>query len=179
VLQEQALNIAQIALLGVVLGMLIDMYRVMARLINPGRYLAAVFDLLFWLACTLWAFVYLLQVNSGEARLYVLALLFGGFLLEQKLLGSSLRANLRAVLLALGRGINKVIEVVSLLLEAILDAICAPFRFIVRLTLRPLVWLISLVVKPARALRGRLRSLKRRLHATLTQWWEGEEPKEL
>ena len=70
-LQDQAFNIAQIALLGVALGMLIDMYRVITRMLNPGKYLAGLFDILFWLSCTLWTFVYLLRVNSGEARFYV------------------------------------------------------------------------------------------------------------
>ncbi|MDP3488373.1 MAG: spore cortex biosynthesis protein YabQ, partial [Bacillota bacterium] len=149
-LQEQAFNIAQIALLGVALGVLIDMYRIIASMLNPGKYLAGLFDLLFWLSCTLWAFVYLLGVNSGEARLYVLALLLLGFVLEQKILGRALRTNLRSVLRTLVKGLSKLINAVSIFLEAVLNAITAPYRFIARIVLWPIIWLVGLVLRPIR-----------------------------
>ena len=178
-LQEQAFNIAQIALLGVALGMLIDMYRVITRMLSPGKYLAGLFDLLFWLSCTLWTFVYLLQVNSGEARLYVLALLLLGFALEQKILGSTLRTNMRSVLRALIKGLSRVISAISVFLEAVLNAITAPFRFIVRSALRPLIWLIGLALSPVRLIVRRLRAFNRRMNVIAKKWWMGEEPKEL
>lgn len=177
-LQGQAFDIAQIVLLGVALGMLIDIYRVTTRMLNPGKYLAALFDLLFWLTAAIWAFVYLLRVNSGEARLYVLALLFLGYLLEQKVLGAYLRANLRAVLMTIGKGLSRLISAISVCLDTVLDFIAAPFRFVVRLLLRPLVWLVNLAFAPLRAMVRRVRQLLRRMRTLVTQWWAGEEPKE-
>ena len=178
-LQEQAVYIAQIALFGVALGMLIDMYRVVARMLNPGKYLAGLFDLLFWLSCTLWTFVYLLRVNSGEARLYVLALLLLGFILEQRILGKSLRTNLRSVLQALAKGLSRLINAISLFFEVVLNAITAPYRFIVRLALRPIIWIIGLVFRPIRFMVRRLRAFAKAMRTFVAKWWQGaEEPKE-
>ncbi|KAF0195629.1 MAG: spore cortex biosynthesis protein YabQ [Bacillota bacterium] len=177
-LQEQAFSIAQIALLGFALGMLIDIYRVSNSMLNPGRYLVGLFDILFWLSCTLWTFVYLLHVNSGEARLYVLALLLLGFVLEQNFLGSTLRTNLRSVLHALIKGLGRLIKGVSVLVEAVLEAITAPFRFLVKLFLRPIIWLVGFILRPIGFMLLRVRALDQAMRALVTKWWAGEEPKE-
>lgn len=177
-LQEQASNIAQIALLGVALGMLIDMYRVFTRMLNPGKYISGLFDLLFWLSCTLWTFVFLLRVNSGEARLYVLALLLLGFVLEQIILGSTLRTNFRSVLRTLIKGLSRLINAISVFVDAVLNAIMAPFRFIVRLILRPTIWLVGLVLRPVRFVARGLKVVYKTMRSYVKRWWAGEEPKE-
>ena len=178
-LQEQALNIPQLVLLGAALGMLIDIYRVLTHMLNSGRYLAGLFDLLFWLLCALWAFVYMLGVNSGEARLYVLALLLLGLVLEQKVLGHTLRENLRSVLGTLGKAVSKLISGIGVFVEAVLNAITAPFRFVVRLVLRPIRWLVGLILRPMRFAVGRLRQLSTAVRAFGTKWWAGDEPEDL
>lgn len=177
-LQDQAFNIAQIALLGVALGMLIDMYRVITRMLNPGKYLAGLFDILFWLSCTLWTFVYLLRVNSGEARFYVLALVLLGYVLEQRILGRTLRTNLRSVLQAITKGLSRLINAISVFVEALLNAITAPFRYFVRLILRPIMWVVGFILRPIRFAVRRVRAFNKALRTFVRTWWSGESPEE-
>lgn len=174
-LQEQASHIAHIVFLGAVLGMVIDMYRVVSAMLNPGKYLAAVYDIVFWLACTLWTFLYLLRSNSGEARLYVLALLLVGFILQQSIVGNRLRSSFKSVLRAVVRGVSKVIGFIAVVVDGFLNILVAPVRFVARLVIRPFAWLVSLLMRPARYGKRRLGALKRKLH----QWWRPpEEPKD-
>lgn len=170
---DQVFDIAQIALLGVALGMLIDIYRVIIYMFRPGKYLAVLYDLLFWFGCTLWAFVYLLGVNSGEARLYVLGVTLGGYIIEQRILGKSLRANLRSVLVSIFKGAKRVISSVAFGLDSILDAVTVPIRFLVRLAFRPLAYLLRLIFKPVRLAVRRARSAARETRAQFKSWWEG------
>lgn len=176
VLQEQAAHIAQIVFLGAVLGVAIDMYRVVAVMLNPGKYLSAIYDILFWLGCSLWTFLYLLSSNSGEARLYVLALLLMGFVVEQAILGRPLRRRLRAALKAVFMGISSVIRLLAWVIDAILDILVAPVRLFARILVRPLLWMYGLLVRPVRYGRQRLRSLTQ----VLSNWWRppGERPKD-
>lgn len=63
---------------GMVFGVLFDVLRVLRGYYRPGRWLAALADLLFWGAATLALAVGLFMGNWGEFRFYVLlALLLG------------------------------------------------------------------------------------------------------
>ena len=174
-LQDQALSIAHLVFLGVTLGMLIDIYRVTLALARPGKYLSVVFDISFWLVTALWVFVYLLGVTSGETRLYMLLLLFTGYILEQRILGLSLRISLRSTALAVGKLLVRFIEGAAMCVDAVLDVVLTPYRFLYRLILRPIRLVCYYALLPFRYVKKRIRMLD----AYLREWWKGDEPKEI
>lgn len=55
---------------GLLLGLLYDIYRAFRMITKPGRLLLAVFDLLFWILAALFSFAMLFKINGGEIRLY-------------------------------------------------------------------------------------------------------------
>ncbi len=55
---------------GVLLGLIYDIYRAFRMITKPGRLLLAVFDLLFWILAALFSFTMLFKVNGGEIRVY-------------------------------------------------------------------------------------------------------------
>jgi len=55
---------------GLLLGLIYDIYRAFRMITKPGRLLLAVFDLLFWILAALFSFTMLFKVNGGEIRLY-------------------------------------------------------------------------------------------------------------
>ncbi|MBE3577884.1 MAG: spore cortex biosynthesis protein YabQ [Limnochordales bacterium] len=75
----------QLALAGLMIGLLFDLYRLGRWLFRPGRIGTYVGDILFWLLLTPVLFVLLLFTNGGELRLYVFAGLAGGCLLYFRL----------------------------------------------------------------------------------------------
>ena len=59
-------------LMGLIIGVFFDIYRVTKRLVRPGRVLGYLGDVLFWVICTFTVFFMLLVGNWGEIRLYVI-----------------------------------------------------------------------------------------------------------
>ena len=161
--------------LGVTLGMLIDIYRVVITLIRPGKYLAAAYDLVFWFAAALWVFLYMLGVTTGEARFYMLVLLVGGYFLEQWLLGKALRVSMRSTILAVARLVNWIIGNLAALLNAVLDFCVAPYRWLYRLILGPIKFMLYWVQRPFVVALTKVDRVKR----TIAKWWRGQEPTDI
>lgn len=89
----QTLEFAYSALLGVALGVLYDLFRVLRAYIKPGRVVTAVLDVLYWVlaVCALIGFV--LTVSGGQMRWYVLVGAFcGGFVYMCTISGLFFRA---------------------------------------------------------------------------------------
>jgi len=57
--------------LGIITGLLFDLYRRMRNLVSPGPFLTALGDLCFWSIITAITFSSLLKVNFGQVRGYV------------------------------------------------------------------------------------------------------------
>ena len=55
---------------GLLLGIIYDIYRAFRMITKPGRVLLAIFDLLFWILAALFSFIMLFKVNGGEIRFY-------------------------------------------------------------------------------------------------------------
>lgn len=63
---------------GAFLGMLFDVYRVLAGQFRPPRWLVPVLDVVYWMAGTVFVFRALLYSNYGQVRFYVfIGLIFG------------------------------------------------------------------------------------------------------
>lgn len=100
------------------LGVAIDLYRVVSVIFNPGKYLAALLDLIFWGVCALLAFQYLLASSAG-VRAYMGLALAVGVGAEQLAIGHYVR---RLGLAALGLS-AKLLRVVVTALAAIADVL--------------------------------------------------------
>jgi len=175
VLQEQAVSIAHLVFLGVTLGLLIDIYRVVIVLISPGKYLAAAYDLLFWFAASLWVFLYMLGVTAGEARFYMIALLAVGYFLEQWILGKALRVSLRSTILVVARLVTRTIGRIAVVLDALFSVLVAPYRFIYRLILRPLRFVWFCLNWPLVAFNAKVDGLR----AIVLKWWRGDDARDV
>ncbi len=68
----QPLSALIFAFLGFCFGVFFDLYRALRRLGTPGQLLTASTDLLFWFTYTVWVYIVLLRVNSGEVRVFLL-----------------------------------------------------------------------------------------------------------
>ena len=58
-------------IIGLVTGLLFDIYRRIRNLVSPGPYLTALGDLCFWSLITVITFTSLLAISSGQVRGYV------------------------------------------------------------------------------------------------------------
>jgi len=71
-------------LLGVVMGICFDIYRVLRGLIKPNRFMTVIGDLMFWIFITMMVFVGLVFKNWGNIRGYTFLGILCGFLLYKK-----------------------------------------------------------------------------------------------
>lgn len=55
---------------GLLLGLVYDIYRAARIIMNPGKWFVAIMDLSFWILAAFMTFYTLYKVNSGEIRLY-------------------------------------------------------------------------------------------------------------
>lgn len=75
----QTLEFLLSAALGFGLGALYDLFRITRVLLNPGRVFVFIEDVLYWTVCAVVSFLFILTVNRGEIR---------GFLLFGELTGA-------------------------------------------------------------------------------------------
>ena len=73
-------------LIGIIMGICYDFYRVTKGIIHPRKFFVYLGDLLFWVVSTLIVFFMLLIGNWGEFRFYVLVGALVGALLYYKIL---------------------------------------------------------------------------------------------
>lgn len=76
-------------LIGLIMGICYDFYRVIKGIIRPRKFFVYMGDLLFWVVSTLIVFFMLLIGNWGELRFYVIVGALVGALLYFKLLSHS------------------------------------------------------------------------------------------
>lgn len=56
---------------GAIVGILVDLYRIIRRIVRPGRFLTELGDLIFPILCGMTLYLFLLFKNYGEVRGYV------------------------------------------------------------------------------------------------------------
>lgn len=137
----QALGALLLLVSGFAFGLAFDLYRVVRRLSNPGRWLTVACDFLFWLVYTVWIFVLLQKVNAGEVRLYVFLSIGAGAALYFWLLSRQMARAWYAVLYRLIRTVNWVIGIINRVLEICVRVVLWPYHLAERYLLRP-IWLI-------------------------------------
>lgn len=70
---QQTMTFLQSLLLGVALGILYDVFRILRLMIPSGRIISFLEDILYFTLCGIITFAFLLAVNNGIIRAYLLA----------------------------------------------------------------------------------------------------------
>lgn len=87
-ISEQALEFLLSCLLGAVLGVLYDAFRILRAAIPHGRILTLLEDILFWALSAVITFFFLLLFSEGQVRLYILLGELLGFIVYYFTVGS-------------------------------------------------------------------------------------------
>ncbi len=88
---DQIFSFLMVMLLGNLVGIIFDVYRVLRRFWRPNHWGTIVGDLLFWLVVTFFVYAFLLFSIWGEVRLYVFVALALGLTVYLKLFSQYIR----------------------------------------------------------------------------------------
>lgn len=80
-LEVQFLTLGLMLASGVLIGLLFDLYRVLAHELRFPRWMIPLLDLLYWFGATLLTFRVLFYSNFGQVRVFVFLGLFAGYTL--------------------------------------------------------------------------------------------------
>lgn len=128
--------------IGIILGLVFDLYRIFRGFIKPKWYTTHIGDLIFWLLATIISFFILLQGNFGEVRIYV----FIGFTLGLILYFKLLSKNVQRIIL-------KTIEIIVNIILYLVKIIMIPIKIIKSIILIPIGMIgflynqLSLIIK--------------------------------
>lgn len=100
---------------GLVVGVLLDLFRVIQDRLQTARRLNALFDLVFWLLSALLVFSLLWWSNGGELRFYVFVVIGFGFFLYLHFLSERIRNILARIVGWLAR----IVKLILFLLDRI------------------------------------------------------------
>lgn len=126
----QAATFLMTVVVGVLLGVIFDFYRVLRGVFKPRAITTYLFDLLYWLFAIVIAFGGLLVSNWGELRFYVFLGLTGGAALYYKLLS-------RYAIWLLVRTIRAFLLTLEWLNKLVITIIIKPAGWLLRLCLLP------------------------------------------
>lgn len=87
--------------LGFGLGLLYDVFRITRAAINPGRIFIFFQDAIYWILCAIITFLFMLTVNSGEIRGFVLVGELAGGILYYCTLGYLIMKSTKAIIKAI------------------------------------------------------------------------------
>lgn len=113
--------------IGVILGLIFDLYRIFRGFIKPKWYVTQIGDLIFWILSTIIAFIILLQGNFGEVRIYV----FIGFSL-------GLFSYIKLFSKKVQRFILKTIEIIVKIVITLFKIIMIPINIIKQIIIIPI-----------------------------------------
>jgi spore cortex biosynthesis protein YabQ len=97
-LYTQALTMLVMLVAGLLLGVLLDAYRIIKKLIPLRGWLLACTDLVYWLFAAYLVFGLLWLSNWGELRFYIFVSIITGFLLYMRCLSSGMSRVLHGLL---------------------------------------------------------------------------------
>lgn len=154
----QPLSALIFAFLGFCFGVFFDLYRALRRLGTPGQLLTASTDLLFWFTYTVWVYIVLLRVNSGEVRVFLLLSLAIGAVSYFAWFSRSLMRAWNFVFrraIALFSWLNLA---VNKLIDTVLRVLLWPYRLLCTFLFLPLHTLVRWLLLPFTRLLTHLRS---------------------
>lgn len=154
---QQLSTFGWMVITGAGVGLIFDLYRVSRGLIRPRWLLTALGDLLFWLLVAVLTYGVLLQVNSGEVRVFVFLGLFIGLFLYYRFVSTLVIRLVLNTILFLKRFLGYITRLVK-------EAFILPLYRLFYLLLTPL----RLVAAGVRHLSG---LTQRYVNALGRHWW--------
>lgn len=115
-----------LVVLGNLVGVMFDSYRFSRRILRLKRWGTNLGDAVFWLAVTVFTYVFLLKSTWGEVRLYVFCGIALGLCIYLKLFSKYMRAFLELVHLT-----------VKMLWRAVVRVILPPLKLVCKILLLP------------------------------------------
>lgn len=167
-LQVQFLTTGLMLASGVGIGLLFDLYRVLAHELRFPRWLIPLLDLAYWAAATIIVFRVLLFSNFGHVRLFVFLGLFAGYTLYFLILSESSIKTIRFV-------IRVVEHIIQFLIRTVEICIVRPVVFLYKLVLALLGFVTSVAMflyKVVVQLLYPLRLLLRFLGRAIRPYWK-------
>lgn len=166
-LDVQILTMGLMLASGVLIGILFDLYRVLAHELRFPRWLIPLLDLAYWAAVTVFIFRVLLFSNFGQVRLFVFLGLFAGYTLYFLVMS---RTSMKVI-----RWIIGVVEaIVHFIIRAfqicVIGPVLAIYKFILvvlRISSRVAIFICKVVVQLLYPVRFLLRLLGRALRPYL------------
>ncbi|MEG6617183.1 spore cortex biosynthesis protein YabQ [Peptococcaceae bacterium 1198_IL3148] len=147
-------------IIGVLAGLLFDLYRVIAQLFNLKKWGLMIGDILYWLILTPVVFIILLWGNGGEVRFYVVIGLAIGAILYLQLLSQPITPLIKGFFNIVKQSINLAVK----LFKLIWKALCLPFKVVFVVVTAPVGFVFKLlkklgvgINKPVNRLIGKLR----------------------
>ena len=188
----QAVQLASALVLGLVLGLFYDVYRVWFR--TEKKHISrGLGDVLWWLAALLMVAAALYHINGLQLRAAPLMLVAGGVVLQQGVISPWTFPMLQRLVWLLVRTVRLLIRIMHRVLAIALLPLLWVVELLFRLTMlvhrlirrlwgvicRLLAWMTAPITKPLRLLVSRLRgALKRRIKRWLGRWLSSSSPAE-
>ncbi len=158
----QSLSALIFVFLGFCFGFFLDLYRVIRRLSAPGPLLTAITDLLFWVTYTIWVYIALLKLNSGEVRFYLLLSIAIGagcyyYWFSRRLMQAWYYVLFRLVTVA-----ERIVETINVVIETSMRMILWPYRVLETYLLRPIFIVLAWLLSPLLALFNYVNGLRKK-----------------
>ncbi len=160
---------------GIGIGLLFDLYRVLAHELRIPRWLIPLFDLAYWVIATIFVFRMLFIGNFGQVRVFVFLGLAVGYTVYFLGLSRSSVKMIRMVLRAIEALIQFVIRCVEILIIRPFRMFVRVVRFLLGIVTAVAMFLYKVVIQLLYPLRLLLRFVGRavRPYAKLPRWVKG------
>ncbi|MBD1372454.1 spore cortex biosynthesis protein YabQ [Hazenella sp. IB182357] len=161
---------------GMILGLLLDMYRVVTFRFKIRGWVVSLVDLLYWILASLLVFSVLIWSNWGELRFYIFLAICFGFFSYHRWMSAEVIRILRKILVGLE-------QIVRFLLQVIYVLIIAPIVWIWNACVKILlflqkvsIWILKQLLRPIdwlfRPISKRLKPMIVPYTSRLKGWWE-------
>ncbi|WP_028777605.1 spore cortex biosynthesis protein YabQ [Shimazuella kribbensis] len=153
---------------GALLGVFLDLYRILTRRFTLRGWPISLIDLLFWVSSACFVFAVLLWSNWGEMRFYIMIAIISGILFYLRLLT-------KPVTLILTKLLRFVEWLINFLIRTILVLIYHPIVWVVLLFWRIFRWIVlfiwKIITKPLLWILSPLITFCRPYTTKLKTWW--------
>lgn len=160
---------------GALLGIFLDVYRVLARRFTLRGWPISLIDLLFWVSAACFVFGILLWSNWGEMRFYIMLAIIAGILLYLRLLTKPVTAVLTKLLHFIERLITKLIRLFEVLFYR---PIVRLFMLLWKIIRTLLLYIWKIITKPLLWLLSPLITYCKPYSTKLKMWWKSRKKDE-
>ncbi|MCH5585868.1 spore cortex biosynthesis protein YabQ [Shimazuella sp. AN120528] len=165
-LETQWITLSLMFASGALLGVFLDVYRVLARRFTLRGWPISMIDLLFWVSSACFVFGILLWSNWGEMRFYIMIAIIAGILFYLRLLTKPITNILTKLLYFVEWLIKRVIRLIEILfyrpIVRLISLLWRMFRaillFIWKIITKPLLWLLGPVIRYCRPYTTKLKT---------------------